>query len=375
MSHLVLAGAGHAHLPTLVMLPEFVRRGHRVTVIGADDFHYYSGMGPGLLGGDYAPAQTRFHVAELVRRGGGAFIRDRVTAIDPDHRMVLTAGSGSVEYDVLSCNLGSDVPPPPGDHDPDRVFTVKPIENLLRFMNRISPDIGQIMVVGGGPAGIEVTSNLATLLAERNLSASIDLVPGGHLLGSFPPAVRRRAERHLATLPVRLHPGDRLVKLDRESALLSSGRILPYDLALFATGVKAPRLFAESGLAHSADEGLPVNRFLQSDRHPEIFGGGDCIRFAEQPLAKVGVYAVRQGPVLAANLLAALDRRALIPFRPQRSYLLIFNLGGGRGLLHWHGLTLSGHLVYLLKDLIDRRFMHRYQLCQETTGRQSGPPP
>jgi NADH dehydrogenase FAD-containing subunit len=42
--------------------------------------------------------------------------------------------------------------------------------------------------------------------------------------------------------------------------------------------------------------------------YPEIFGGGDCISFEKKPLDKVGVYAVRQNPILYTNLLAALVR-------------------------------------------------------------------
>jgi NADH dehydrogenase FAD-containing subunit len=42
--HLVLVGAGHAHLAVLAELETFVAAGHRVTVVSPDDFHYYSGM-------------------------------------------------------------------------------------------------------------------------------------------------------------------------------------------------------------------------------------------------------------------------------------------------------------------------------------------
>ena len=66
--------------------------------------------------------------------------------------------------------------------------------------------------------------------------------------------------------------------------------------------------------------------------HPEIFGGGDCIYFQDQPMDKVGVYAVRENPVLLHNLMASLDGDALEAFDPGRDYLLIFNLGDGTGI-------------------------------------------
>jgi NADH dehydrogenase FAD-containing subunit len=71
----------------------------------------------------------------------------------------------------------------------------------------------------------------------------------------------------------------------------------------------------------------------------------------------VGVYAIRQAPVLTANLEAALDGRPPVPFRPQRRYLAILNLGDGTGLATWGGLWWHGRAAFRLKDLIDRRFL------------------
>ena len=71
--HLVLAGGGHAHMVVLANLPTIVDQGHRVTVIGPSDHHYYSGMGPGMLGGTYRPEQVRFATRLVVEKFGGTF--------------------------------------------------------------------------------------------------------------------------------------------------------------------------------------------------------------------------------------------------------------------------------------------------------------
>lgn len=370
MANLVLAGAGHAHLPILTALPEFIRRGHCVTVIGANDFHYYSGMGPGLLSEDYHPEQARFNVAKLTQCGGGTFVRDRVTGIDPAARQVHTEQYGPIDYDVLSCNLGSSVDPPSGDYDREKVFPVKPIENLVKFRAGIKPSDRNLLVVGGGPAGAEITANLGWWLLRNKHSAQIDLVAGRQFLADFPSVVRKRVERIFQSLPIRLHTGERMVGLKDDRAILESGRTLPYDRALLATGVKPPTLFAGSGLNVGKNGGLLVDCNLQAIDHPGVFGGGDCISFFDRELAKVGVYAVRQGPVLQHNLLAALEGETLIPFRPQRDFLLIFNLGRHRGLLRWHDINWSGRLPFRLKDFIDRNFMRKFQRCGETDNLQ-----
>ena len=111
---------------------------------------------------------------------------------------------------------------------------------------------------------------------------------------------------------------------------------------------------------------FPYYTYLQSVAHPEIFGGGDCIRFEKQPLDKVGVYAVRQNPILYHNLMAALERGNLQAFRPQNRYLLIYNLGNGTGIFYRGRWVLKGRLIFYLKDYIDRKFMRNFQVSGET---------
>ena len=59
-----------------------------------------------------------------------------------------------------------------------------------------------------------------------------------------------------------------------------------------------------------------MNAHLQSVAHPDIFGGGDCASLEGHALAKVGVYAVRQNPILFHNLKVALEGGEMISFMP-----------------------------------------------------------
>ena len=101
--------------------------------------------------------------------------------------------------------------------------------------------------------------------------------------------------------------------------------------------------------------------------------------FAEQPLAKVGVYAVRQNPILLHNLQAALEGREMKAFMPQKDYMLIFNMGNGRGILWKKNFLWEGRLAFLLKDYIDRKFMRKFQVAgeldeEEKVDEESEPP-
>jgi len=368
MGHLVLAGGGHAHLTVLANLAGIAARGHQVTVVGPSPHHYYSGMGPGMLGGTYRPEEIRFATQSVVERQGGRFVLDRVARIDAPAKAVQLASGQSLCYDVLSCNTGSQVDETLlAGGDGAGVVTVKPIERLQAARDRVL-DLAcrgpfTIAIAGGGPSAAEIAGNLRQLTSRAGLHRPRIVIFAGHgLMGRFPEGVRQRVIASLANRGVEI-VNQRVTAVSAETVVAESGSTAA-DLVVLASGILPSPLFRDSQLATGPEGGLLVNRFLQAVEHPEIFGGGDCIYFGDEPLDKVGVYAVRENPILYHNLLARLDGRPLLPFAPGGKYLLIFNLGEGQGVLHKGWLTMAGRAAFWIKDRIDRRFMRRFQAME-----------
>ena len=367
--HLVLIGAGHAHLTVMKELAGIIARGHRVTVVSDGKFQYYSGMGPGLLAGRYRPARIRFDVATMVVARGGRFLNDRVEQIDPHRRRLVLASGAHLTYDTLSLNTGSIVPGPATQKTSIRLYPAKPVEVFMTaradIAARLAKQALKIIVAGGGPAGVEVAANARALIRRLRGQAAITLITRGTLLSQFIPAVRRKALAKLKRLGIRVMESASLAAIDDRAVVLTNGRKLACDALFSAVGTQPPPLIRSSGLAVDKSGGLLVNHHLQSVSHPEVFGGGDCIAFQPRPLARVGVYAVRQNPILHHNLLAALEGGALEPFVPQQDYLLILNMGDGTGILNRGRLTFAGWPAFWLKHVIDDRFMRRFQLSNE----------
>ena len=367
--HLVLVGGGHAHMTVMLNLADFVKRGHRVTLVSPSPYHYYSGMGPGLLGGTYRPQQVRFHIRKMVEKRGASFVEDRVISIDAEGRRLCLKSGAELDYDIASFNTGSGVPLDKTGAEKDGVVPVKPIVNLLQARRQLLQNMAgrcqEVLVVGGGPAGVELAGNLWRLVSLAGGEARITVLAGSRLLRRFPDRVRQAALRSLEGRNVRVLEGVRATSVKDGQAALNDGQSLLYDMAFVAAGVKPSPIFLDSGLPTGEDGGLLVNEYLQSTVYPELFGGGDCISLQGHPLAKVGVYAVRQNPILHANLLAALEGRALVPFKPQKRYMLILNLGNQRGLFCKGRWVWEGRLPFLLKDWIDRRFMKTFQVSGE----------
>ena len=257
---------------------------------------------------------------------------------------------------MVSFNIGSGIPTANLPIAPDAtVFTVKPIENLLQaqkhIKDRLKKKTHHIVIAGGGPAGLEITANLWRLASNLGGEARFTLVAGRRLMGDFPGKVRTLALKSLTGRGVEVIEGTHLKEVQTNLALLKDGRMLPFDMIFLALGVRPSTLFHNSGLPTGPDGGLLVNNFLQSVAFPEIFGGGDCIYFQPQPLDKVGVYAVRENPILLHNLQAALEGRIMRRFRPGGAYLLIFNMGDDRGIFWKNQFVFQGQAGLLAQRL------------------------
>lgn len=366
MGELILAGAGHAHMLLMEAIPDIIADGHRVTVIGSDDRHYYSGMGPGLLGGAYRPDEISFPVKSMVESRGGAFVTGKVARIDPHKRLVILEDGQKFSYDVLSCNLGSFVPSGLADEGCTDVYTVKPIQNLLQARMRIQEIASErpvhIGICGGGPAALEMAGNAWAAAKEQSrFGAKIQIFTGSAFLRNLPGRVRSLAVKSLNKRGINIVQGSYVGRVATGCVILQNEQHYEQDIIFLALGVKPSKVFAASDMSTGKDGGLMVNRYLQSISHPEIFGGGDCIWFEPSPLDKVGVYAVRQNPVLVHNVRAQLESRSLKAFDPGGSYLLIFNTGGGKGILHKNGLSFGGAPAFWIKDYIDRKFIKRFK--------------
>ncbi len=356
-------------MTVLINLHKYVARGHGVTLIGPSPYHYYSGMGPGLLSGIYRPQEVRFYVKKMVEDRGASFIQDTVTRIDPDRKVLILKSGNKVQYDVVSCNTGSYVPTNSDAVRGENIFTVKPIENLINVRKMLKAGLStktpRLLIVGGGAAALELTGNLWRLVHSLGATASITVLGGRHFLSSMPQKAQLYARKSLVTRNIDIVEGANVSRLTDSRAVMEDGRAFPFDLALLAWGIRPSHLFRESGLPTGEDGGLLVNAYLQSPAYPEIFGGGDCISFEKRPLDKVGVYAVRQNPVLYTNLLAALEGKDLGAFQPQDTYLLIYNLGNGTGIFYRGNRVWKGRLIFHLKDYIDRKFMRKFQVSGE----------
>jgi selenide, water dikinase len=214
---------------------------------------------------------------------------------------------------------------------------------------------------------VELALNIkARLQASGRTGAHVVLVDRQHrLVANRSEACAREAARVLGQNQVQVVLGLQVGEVGTRTVRLSGGTELPYDALVWATGASAPEIFRVSGLTTDAAGFLLVDSTLRSVSDPAIFAAGDAATLRPFPATpKSGVYAVRQGPILARNLGLALTgggSERFQHYRPQRRSLVLINTGDGRAIFSYGPIALTGRWVMRLKDRIDRGFMRRFQ--------------
>ena len=381
---LVLVGGGHAHVGVLRRLAMQPVPGLRITLIARDIHTPYSGMLPGLIAGHYSYDQTHIDLGPLCRLAGARLYHAEVEGIDVAQQQVLAAGRPPVAYDLLSINTGSR----PGWADvpgaAEHVLAVKPIDLFLQhweaLRERILHSDGpfELATVGGGAGGVElllsVQHRLQRELRERGgdpqrIHYSL-YTADAEVLPTHAPGVRRRFQRVLQARGVQVHTGVRVGRVEADKLHLADGSTQVADAVLWVTSASTPQWPGACGLDVDEQGFIRVDECLRSTSHPQVFAAGDVASMPD-PRPKSGVFAVRQGPVLHHNLVAAATGQKLKPYRPQKNFLGLISTGDANAVASRGGWSAEGPWLWKIKDWIDQRFMRMFNELPQMPAEQA----
>jgi selenide,water dikinase len=373
MKKLVLIGGGHAHVEVLRQFGLKPLVGVDITVVSPDRHTPYSGMLPGLVAGHYSFAQCHIDLQSLADRAGARLIAANAQALDAARRVLTLSDGSTLAFDVASINTGS-VPlaqnlPGVAEH----AIAVKPVANFLsaweKLITRVrAGEVRSIAVVGGGAAGVEMLLAMHHYFTHKQPRADLQfhlLTDTPQLLAQHTRGVRAVVEKGLARKGVNVHRSTRVQRVEASGlfACVANQREqrINADAVLWITGAAPPAWLAHSGLALNDKKFINVNKHLQSCGHEYVFAAGDCATVAGATYPKSGVYAVRQGPVLATNLRSASAVGALTSYTPQSRALALISTGEQHAIASWGALSFHGNWVWRWKDRIDQAFMAKYR--------------
>jgi selenide,water dikinase len=370
---IVLVGGGHSHVSVLRRFGMDPIPGVRLTLVTRDIHTPYSGMLPGHVAGIYERDECHIDLGPLARFAGARLYHAEVDGLDTDEQQVFAGNRPPIHYDLLSINTGSrprtiDVP-----GALEHAMPVKPIDLWLEqwqaLQDRVVASSGlfRITIVGGGAGGVELAlstqyrlQGLLRMHGDDPSRLSFELLTDSEVI--FPThnaGVRRRFGRVLRERGIALYTGHRVTGVGADAVQVEGQAARPADAVMWVTQAAAPSWPGEGGLAVDEHGFIRVDDQLQSSSHPQVFAAGDIASMREvRP--KSGVFAVRQGKILAENLRRACTGRSLKPYRPQKNFLGLISTGDRYAIASRGDWSLEGRWLWTWKDWIDRRFMRRF---------------
>ncbi|GBG27907.1 Selenide, water dikinase 1 [Hondaea fermentalgiana] len=412
---LVLVGGGHAHafvVKNMGMKPE---PGLAVTLITPQVDTPYSGMLPGHIAGQYEREECHIDLVRLCQFGGVRLVIASATSIDLDQKLVHVDDPERppIRYDVLSIDIGSapQIKDSALSHaDASLVATpVKPIwqfserwDALVRSIeSRVQASEEQreedddqaqaqaqaqggagaesgsakvdeltIGVVGAGAGGVELALSMQYRLeglSSQHFKIKFVLFSNKKVVcPSHSRAVQKKFARILEERGVSVVYNFEVVGIEESRLRAADGRIVNVDECIWCTSARTQDWMGGSGLAVDNGGFVRVKQTLESESTPNVFAAGDCANMLDHPRPKAGVFAVRQGPPLAANLRRAVRNlslpasaspETLEEYIPQKSFLGLIGTGRPYCVASRGEIALEGKWLWKMKDYIDRKWM------------------
>ncbi|MDG2313563.1 MAG: selenide, water dikinase SelD [Alphaproteobacteria bacterium] len=382
--NIILVGGGHSHVYVLKRYGMYPQPGVRLTLISKDVLIPYSGMVPGLISQTYQHSEGHIDLRRLASFANARLIHSSATKLDLLKKLVHVTGRPPMKYDILSLDIGS-IPSVPDISGAEHALPVKPLDKFIAEQSKISDEIMNkkdsynIVIVGGGAGGVELSMSLDQQLRRNNSSLkenpnhlTITIVESkSTLLPDFNPAARKKILKNITEHKIISLTNTRVNIINSNSVELSTGEILSADKTILVTNAKPPNWLSNTGLALDVNGFVRIDDYLRSMSHPEIYATGDIASMENYNLPKSGVYAVRQGPVLAENLRREFKEKNPKPYRPQKKVLALITTGNNSAVAARGSLAVSGKWVRRWKEKIDRRWIAKYQTLPEMAGHKN----
>jgi selenide, water dikinase len=379
VKQLVLVGGGHSHLAVLMHFAMQPLPGLSLTLISRDIITPYSGSLPGFLSGVYQHDDIHIDLRPLAQFANARLIQQEVSDIDLEQKLIHLDSRPAVEFDILSLNIGSR-PDASLISGADRYAVgVKPIDRFIEAWEKTRQQAVQhlqsstkaefsITFIGGGPASVELA-----FATQSRIHSDLGLEPGAvsglrvKIVSADPDVLmlHNQKVRHYTRMELQRrgievilqHP---VASIQNKQLLSANGDELSSDAIFFATGASIPAWPGAAGLDIGSDGFIEVRPSLQTLRHDFVFAAGDAATVTGEARPKSGVYAVRQGKVLAQNLERFATGRKLKQYFPQRQALALMSMGNGKAIASRGKLFFQGRLMWSLKNRIDTRFVQKF---------------
>ena len=340
---IVIIGAGFGGLK---LAKKLIGSGYQIVLIDKNNYHQFQPLFYQVASAGIEPSSILFPLRKIFQKRKDVYIRvAEVYSVDPVKK-VLQTSLDTVWYDVLVIATGVNSNFFGMKNMEEYAIPMKSVSEAMALRNRILMNLEKavtlfdkdeeekksllnVVVVGGGPTGVEISGAIAEMkkfvlpkdYPDLNFDLmQINLVEGsGAVLNSLSGHASEKALFYLKRLGIHVHLKTRVTDYDGENLSFADGNLIKSRLVIWAAGISGE---VPSGIPNESvgrGKRMLVNEFNMLKGFDDIYSIGDsCIMSTpEFPNGhpQVAQVAIQQGINLAKNLIAMNKNAKLKPFR------------------------------------------------------------
>lgn len=337
---MVIVGGGFAGL---TLARKLASSNYQVVLLDKNNYHQFQPLFYQVAMSGLEPSSIVFPLRKLFQKNRNVFIRmTEVKSVDPDTKTITTP-LGDLSYDFLVLAMGADTNFFGNEKIANKSIPMKSVAESLYLRNRILNDYEKalsttdyderqglldIVIVGGGPTGVEVAGSLAEMkkfilpkdYPELDLNEiNIHLIEGtDRVLPAMSKEASAKAQKFLENLDVSVKLNTFVTDFDGTTIRMNDDTSIQANKMIWAAGIKGSIIEGLPDDVITRGSRIKVNRFNQVEGYNHIFAIGDIAYMEEEDFPKgqpqVAQVAIQHANHLVKNLKLIERGETLKPF-------------------------------------------------------------
>lgn len=336
----VIVGGGFGGL---TLARKLASSNFQVVLVDKNNYHQFQPLFYQVAMAGLEPSSIVFPFRKVFQKSKNVFVRvTKVLSVNTLQNEIATE-IGNLHYDYLVLAIGADTNWYGNERVRANAIPMKSVSEALYLRNIVFEDYERavtsegyeqrqryldIVIVGGGPTGVEVAGSLAEM--KRHIIAKdyndldsreidIHLAHGDkRLLNTMSEKASAKAEIYLRELGVQLWLDKVVTDFDGETVTIDDGTTIRADKVIWAAGITGNKIEGLPVEAQTKGNRLKVNEFNRVEGTENVFAIGDIAFQTEEQYPnghpQVAQTAIQQGKLLATNLLRLEKGKNLQPF-------------------------------------------------------------